>query len=188
MVNRNEEPVDGFLVPHSDPQLWPERISRFSYGWCHGPTGDAQLFRYLSGVTRDPQWAELGARCWTTVRRSGVPDRREPGFWDNNRHCCGTAGVLALALDRVMDGGEDGRFAELLVTDLLERATDDPDGVRWSNIEHRAEMPTLEPRTGWAMGSAGIIIELLRWVRLVSARDSSYAVRWPDHYPLPAAR
>lgn len=187
VVSRNQGPVDGFLVPHSDPQLWPDRIARFSYGWCHGATGDAQLFRYLYAVTGESRWADLVQRCWRTVTGSGLPARTEPGFWDNSGHCCGTAGVLAFAVDHAVDSGDDGRFADVLVADLVSRARADGEGVRWSNVEHRADPPILEPRTGWAMGSAGIIIELLRWVRLMRAADPAYAVRWPDHHPLPSS-
>jgi hypothetical protein len=48
-------------------------------------------------------------------------------------------------------------------------------------VEHRVDPSTLEPRSGWAMGSAGIIRELLRYVRITTGRDPSYAVQWPDH-------
>jgi hypothetical protein len=34
---------------------------------------------------------------------------------------------------------------------------------------------------GWAMGSAGIVRELLRYVRLGEGGPSSYAIPWPDH-------
>lgn len=97
VVARNEAGPGGFLVPHSDPQHKPEIIERYSYGWCHGPAGDAQVFRLLGQVTGDPAWAGLADRCWHTVIHSGVPNQLRPGFWDNNGRCCGTAGVLALA-------------------------------------------------------------------------------------------
>lgn len=42
VVARNEAGDDGFLVPHSDPQHRPDVIERYSYGWCHGPAGDAR--------------------------------------------------------------------------------------------------------------------------------------------------
>jgi Lanthionine synthetase C-like protein len=54
VVSRNEAGPDGFLVPHSDPQHKPERIERYSYGWCHGPAGDAQVFRLLGPGHRRP--------------------------------------------------------------------------------------------------------------------------------------
>lgn len=42
VVSRNEAGPSGFLVPHSDPQHKPELIERYSFGWCHGPAGDAR--------------------------------------------------------------------------------------------------------------------------------------------------
>lgn len=103
-----------------------------------------------------------------------------PGFWDNSGRCCGTAGVLA-ACDRHAEGREDLEFATVLVDDLASRATVHGDGARWSNHEHRVTPSALAPRTGWAMGNAGIVRELLRFARATTGTDPSYAVSWPDH-------
>lgn len=48
VAGRNDAGPDGFLVPHSDPPHRPELIERYSYGWCNGPAGDAQVFRLLT--------------------------------------------------------------------------------------------------------------------------------------------
>jgi hypothetical protein len=186
VVSRNEADDDGFLVPHSDPQHRPDRVERYSYGWCHGPAGDAQVFRLLAHVTGDPAWTSLASRCWHTVTRSGLPRRLRPGFWDNSGHCCGTASVLALACDRNVEQAGDMAFADILVTDIAARATIDDAGARWSNYEHRATPSALTPRTGWAMGNAGIVRELLRYARIHDGRDPGYAVTWPDHLPATA--
>ena len=186
VLSRDEAGPDGFLVPHSDPPYRPEIIERYSYGWCHGPAGDAQVFRLLGSVTGDPAWTRLVERCWHTVTHSGLPARRRPGFWDNNGRCCGTAGVLAFALDRHADTGTDAdlAFAHTLVEDLTRRATLDPAGARWSNHEHRETPSDLAPQPGWAMGNAGIVRELLRYTRAVRAEPpSGYAVPWPDQPP-----
>lgn len=183
VVSRNEAGPAGFLVPHSDPQHKPERTERYSYGWCHGPAGDAQAFRLLAQVTGDPAWPDLAGRCWHTVTRSGLPNRLRPGFWDNSGRCCGTAGVLALACDRQVELSDGLAFADVLVGDLASRATVDTHGARWSNYEHRANPSTLAPRTGWAMGNAGIIRELLRYARIHDGQDPDYAIAWPDHPP-----
>lgn len=180
VVARDEAGPAGFLVPHSDPQDRPELIERHSYGWCHGPAGDAQVFRLLRDVLRDPTWQALADRCWHSVTHSGLPRRLRPGFWDNNGRCCGTAGVLALACDRMVEQGDPPDFARLLVADIVSHATRDPDGVRWSNVEHRVIPHTLEPHTGWAMGNAGIVRELLRFVRVSRGADPAYAFTWPD--------
>ncbi|MFD0057005.1 lanthionine synthetase LanC family protein [Streptomyces sp. NPDC127168] len=183
------EDPDGFLVRHSTPPFRPDLIEPFSYGWCHGPAGDAQAFRLLRDVTADPAWSALADRCWHTVTHSGVPRRLRPGFWDNNGRCCGTAGVLALACDRIaerLDPYAPDGFAHLLAKDLAARATRDEEGTRWSNVEHRATPSTLEPRVGWAMGNAGIVRELLRFVRLARGGDPRYAFTWPDQPAVPA--
>ncbi|MDR3083576.1 MAG: lanthionine synthetase C family protein, partial [Streptomyces sp.] len=62
----------------------------------------------------------------------------------------------------------------------------DTDGARWSNFEHRATPSDLEPCTGWAMGNAGIVRELLRFVRLSRGGDPRYAFDWPDQPPVSA--
>ncbi|MBB4927795.1 lanthionine synthetase LanC family protein [Kitasatospora kifunensis] len=182
VVARNEADPTGFLVPHSDPQDQPERIERYSYGWCHGPAGDAQVFRLLRDVLGDAAWSALTDRCWNTVTRSGLPQRLRPGFWDNSGRCCGTSGVLALACDRQIENGDGLDFANVLVADLMSRATVDAEGARWSNVEHRTTPSTLEPQTGWAMGNAGIVPELLRFVRASTGGDPAYVIHWPDHH------
>jgi len=180
VVARNEQVPDGFLVPHSDPPHRPDIIERYSFGWCNGPAGDAQVFRLLRRITGDQLWKRLADNCWHTIRTSGLPERTRPGFWDNNGRCCGTAGVLALALDRIVEEGDDFEFADVLADDLLDRATVDLTGARWSNYEHRATPSDLEPQLGWAMGNAGIVRELLRYARVCQGRADAYATPWPD--------
>ncbi len=181
VASRNDLGPDDFLVPHSDPPHRPDIIERYSFGWCNGPAGDAQVFRLLEVVTGERKWAALGDRCWHTIVDSGLPERRRPGFWDNNGRCCGTAGVLALACDRIVERDDDFRFADVLVDDLVNRATVDETGARWSNVEFRSDPSSLVPVTGWAMGNAGIVRELLRYARLCEGRAPRYAIRWPDH-------
>ncbi|GAA3528884.1 hypothetical protein GCM10022222_09930 [Amycolatopsis ultiminotia] len=181
VVTRDEAGPRGFLVPHSDPQHRPDLIERYSYGWCNGPAGDAQAFRLLGATTDDSTWAVLADRCWHTVTQSGLPRRIRPGFWDNNGSCCGTAGVLALACDRHVEQREQPGFGAGLVDDLAARSTADVPGVCWPNQEHRVTPSIREPRTGWAMGNAGIIRELLRFARVSAGRDPAYAVAWPGH-------
>ena len=187
VVARDEDGPAGFLVPHSDPPDRPELIQRYNFGWCQGPTGDAQVFRLLHDVLGEPHWSTLSDRCWHTVTHCGLPRRRWPGFWDNHGHCCGTAGVLALAIDRAVERDDGHDLAQVLVADLSEHATVDRDGTRWSNVEHRATPSVLEARTGWAHGAAGILRELLRFARLGTGRDPAYAVAWPDQPPTRSA-
>jgi hypothetical protein len=180
VVSRDEAGPDGFLVPRFDPWHRPDVVQRHTYGWCHGPAGDAQVFRLLRDLLDDPAWSALADRCWHTVTHSGLPRRLRPGFWDNHGRCCGTAGVLALACDRIAEQGDTPDFAQVLVTDLTARATRDTQGAHWSNVEHRTTPSDLEPCTGWAMGNAGIVRELLRFVRISRGDAPDYAFPWPD--------
>jgi hypothetical protein len=183
VVSRDEAGPSGFLVRHSDPQWRPTVIEPYSYGWCHGPAGDAQVFRLLAEVTGDPSWAALISRCWHTVTHSGLPQRLRPGFWDNSGRCCGTAGVLALACDL-----GDLDFARVLVDDIEARARPEASGVSWSNFEHRVTPSDLPPEPGWAMGNAGIARELLRYDRLLTGGRRDYYVPWPDQTPISGDR
>ena len=197
VVARNEAGPDGFLVPHSDPLQVAFGLERYSYGWCHGPAGDAQVFRLLAqladgaggaeGAGGGDGWRALVDRCWHTVITSGLPERLRPGFWDNCGRCCGTGGVLALACDREIENGDGLAFADLLVADLGRRATIDAAGARWSNVEHRASPPELEPRQGWAMGNAGLVRELLRHARITAGRDPATRSSGPTT-PRPGGR
>lgn len=96
---------------------------------------------------------------------------------------CGTAGVLALACDRHAEQAGDLAFADVLASDLAARATSGTHGARWSNVEHRASPAIMSPRTGWAMGNAGIIPELLRYARIHQGQDPGYAIAWPGRLP-----
>ncbi|TQL75636.1 lanthionine synthetase-like protein [Stackebrandtia endophytica] len=188
VMARNHGGDEEFLVRHSDPQRINDRINPYSYGWCHGPAGDIHVFRLMSHLTGEPEWRSAVDRCWTTLIRSGVPRRLEPGFWDNNGRCCGTAGVLAVACDRIIEQGDGRDFADVLVADLLHRAVTDETGTRWVNREHRDDPPELEPHTGWAHGNAGIIRELLRYSRIACGGESGYVASLPDHPVAVAAR
>ncbi|MEO7980966.1 MAG: hypothetical protein ABI807_08765 [Sporichthyaceae bacterium] len=82
------------------------------------------------------------------------------------------------------EGRTDATFAQVLVDDIERRATADGTGAGWSNHEHRVTPSELSPRRGWAMGNAGIVRELLRYVRILAGGDPAYAVTWPDHPPV----
>ena len=115
-------------------------------------------------------------------RTSGIPARREPGFWDNVSRCCGSAGVAEFFLDlhRLEAQPDDLAFAVTLVDDVLRRAVIDAAGMRWSNYEYRAEEPNLPPETTYLQGAPGIGSTLLRLHRHLAG--DAWTVRWP-HSP-----
>ena len=173
---------DGFVVPHYVFPPASEAVSdedEFAWGWCHGASGTSLSFAALESAGVDSVagsppglWQR---RCLEAVRRSGIPARRQPGFWDNDGRCCGTAGVGAVFLDSYRRSGDetDLEFALLLAAALVERAEGTADHVWWRFVEHRDADPLLPPRVGWMQGAAGIAAFLLQAARTV--RDGAEA-------------
>lgn len=171
---------DGFVVPMAIPPA-PGR-EEVTYTWCHGPTGTSLLFTALerAGVDRvageaPAQWHR---RCLHAVRTSGIPERRYPGFWDNDGRCCGTAGVGDVFLDAWQRLGldDDLAFARVLGDALVERAVVEADRAHWRFTEHRNDDPLLPPGVGWMQGVAGIAAYLLRLARVLREGRATPAV------------
>ncbi len=85
----------GLAVPRRIPHK-PD-MDEYTWNWCHGPAGNLALFEALEtagvrAVAGEPPTAWVG-RCLHSLHTSGIPERRWPGFWDNDGRCCGTAGV-----------------------------------------------------------------------------------------------
>jgi hypothetical protein len=154
LVGLGDRSDGGFRVQTRVPLI--EEVDEFSYGWCHGPTGTSLLWPALrhAGVSEvaGVDVGEWRRRCLHSVRVSGLPERKRPGFWDNDGRCCGTAGVG----DVLLDAGQHTDFALHLADVVVERAIPDGDGVCWRFVEHRDEDPLLPPGIGWMQGAAGI--------------------------------
>jgi hypothetical protein len=123
-----------------------------SAGWP--PPGLGWLFRQLELTTGAADWRRWVRRAARADLTSGIPERREPGFWDNVARCCGSAGVAEFFLDlhRLEGQPADLAFAVTLVDDLLGRAISDRSGMRWSNYEFRRPAPDLPPETTYLQG------------------------------------
>jgi hypothetical protein len=82
---------------------------------------------------------------------------------------------------------DDLAFAVTIVDDLLDRATVDEKGMRWRNVEFRADPPELPAETTLLQGASGIGLTLLRLARHLD-RDLS-TTDWP-HAPswMPSSR
>jgi hypothetical protein len=151
---------EGFAVPVRLPRD-PDQ-NEFTYNWCHGPAGVSLLFLALhrAGVEDIAGAPPLAwhRRCLHSVRTSGLPARRYPGFWDNDGLCCGTAGVGEIFLNHWQHGGEpdDLRFALHLADTVVEHAVLAGPHAYWRFTEHRAAEPLLPPGVGWYQGAAGI--------------------------------
>ena len=164
----------GLAVPRRIPHK-PDH-DEYTWNWCHGPAGTLALFEALDAagvpdVAGEPPTAWV-ARCLHSLRTSGIPERRWPGFWDNDGRCCGTAGVgvgaccLTTATSR-----------STLADDLVARAYVEGDRAYWRFTEHRNPEPLLPPGVGWMQGAAGIagfLFEVSRSVASAQSRSS----RW----------
>lgn len=172
----------GLVVPRYVPRDHNDQ-DEVTYSWCHGPTGTSLLFLALAhaGVPEVAGRPPLSwhRRCLHSVRTSGVPERRHPGFWDNDGRCCGTAGVGDVFADSWQRCGEDDdlAFAVALADTLVQRATRVDGHAYWRFLEHTAAEPLLPPGVGWAQGAAGIAAYLFRMGRLL--RDGSEAQTVP---------
>jgi lantibiotic modifying enzyme len=165
----------GFAVPHYIPHDGID-ADEFTHNWCHGGAGTSLLFLALAraGVTAIAGDEPLvwHRRCLHGVRTSGLPERRYPGFWDNDGRCCGTAGVGDVFLDSWQRAGDpdDLKFALHLADTLVQRAIVEGPHAYWRFTEHRAEHPLLPPGTGWGQGAAGIAAFLFHASRLAQTK------------------
>ncbi len=170
-----------------------EGLDRFTYSWCHGPAGTSLLFAALdrAGVPtvagRTPyEWERA---CQHSLRVSGIPERRYPGFWDNDGRCCGTAGVGDVVLNLWQRHGydEDLAFAITLADAIVARAFHDGDRAYWRFVEHRNADPLLPPSPGWMQGAAGIAAYLFRLARVLEhGRTAPAVARMDTWWALPA--
>ena len=180
LVTLGDTSDGGFVVPHVIP---PEPdMDEVTYSWCHGPTGTSLLFTALehAGVAAvagetPAQWHR---RCLHAIRTSGIPERRHPGFWDNDGRCCGTAGVGEVFLDAWQRLGVDDDlvFAQVLGDALVDRAIVEGDRACWRFTEHRNDDPLLPPGVGWMQGAAGIAAYLMRLARVLREGRTTPAV------------
>lgn len=183
LVRLGSRPDGTIAVPHTIPRL--DRAEPLCYGWCHGPTGTIRLFQLLDLISPGANWAGHAEAGRQAVRRSGLPARLSPGFWDNLGQCCGTAGVGEMALDHYQESRDAQwlAWADLLADDVLDRTIRDRDGARWSHTEHRNDPPDLPPVAGYMQGAAGIAAWLLRLSRVQEDADAT-RIAWPDRASL----
>jgi hypothetical protein len=180
LVTLGDTGGDGFVLPHVIPSQ-PD-MDEVTYSWCHGPTGTSLLFTALDRAGVDAVAGETPAqwhrRCLHAIRTSGIPERRHPGFWDNDGRCCGTAGVGEVFLDAWQRLGVDGDlvFAQVLGDALVDRAIVEGDRACWRFTEHRNDDPLLPPGVGWMQGAAGIAAYLMRLARVLREGRTTPAV------------
>src|SRR5262249_3035244 len=58
----------------------PDARDIYYLGWCHGPAGTGRLFYQLWQATGDRAWKEWLGRAARGILKSGIPQKRTPGF------------------------------------------------------------------------------------------------------------
>jgi lantibiotic modifying enzyme len=142
----------------------PDAKDLFYYSWCHGPAGTSRLFYRLYRITGEPIWKEWFDKLAFGVLDSGIPETRQPGFW-NVSQCCGSAGVAeyALALYRLDHRADELDLARRMTADLLAHATVEGGGRKWIQAENRTDPDHVVAQTGYMQGASGIGMWLLRF-------------------------
>ncbi|MGO4258242.1 lanthionine synthetase LanC family protein [Marmoricola sp. RAF53] len=182
LVTLGDTEDGGLRLPHVIPGQ--DGLDTFTYGWCHGPAGTSLLFAALDHAGADEvagrsayEWERA---CLHSLRVSGIPERRYPGFWDNDGRCCGTAGVGDVVLDVWQRHGHDDdlALAITLADAIVDRAVHDDGLAYWRFVEHRNDDPLLPPGVGWMQGAAGIAAYLFRVARVLEqGRDADAVAR-----------
>jgi lantibiotic modifying enzyme len=147
----------------------PDGEDLFYLSWCHGGAGTARLFKQLWSVTGEEHWTERIACHARGITLVGAPVGRSAGYWNNISQCCGDAGVgeLFLSLHRQWPDRGYLDIARQAARDIIERATEVGDGLKWIQAEHRVRPELLVAQTGRMQGAAGVgsfFLHLHAWV------------------------
>jgi len=169
---------DVCLVFHHEPEA--DGLDLFYLSWCHGPAGTARLFHRLAAVTGDRDWREWVRKSANGIRKSGIPEQRTPGFWNNVGQCCGSVGVAEFFLSYHQETKDAAAlaFARELTKEITAKATRDELGTRWIHAENRVSPGNIGAQTGWMQGAAGIGAWYLRLDAF--ERGKKPLVRFPD--------
>ena len=165
---------DCCLIFHHEDVGSLKGTHRHYLGFCQGPPGTSRLFERLFMVTGDMEWRRWVERCSEAVLRSGIPEVRTEGFWNNVGQCCGSAGIIDHFVDQYRLFGDHRflEFAQRLADNLLQRALQSDDGLKWIQAEHRTQPKLLEAQTGYMQGAAGIACSLLNLESVARGMDS----------------
>ena len=149
-------------------------------GWCHGPSGTSRTWLQLMRVTRDPQWMKLYETSINTLVSLDPSKHRTPGFWNNVGVCCGSVGVAQCALSGHEEKNNEAwlDLARNLTQDIIERASEEENGLMWVQAEHRVKPELLIAQTGLMQGAAGIGLLMLRMDAF--QKGHSLGLRFPD--------
>lgn len=148
--------------------------------WCHGPAGTARLYYVMYQITKDKKWLDKMKKSAQALMQCGIPEKQTAGFWNNQGPCCGSAGVAEFFLDlhKVFGDKEYLAFSHHITEDLISRSTQDGEGIKWIQSEHRRQPDLLQAQTGYMQGAAGIGLWLLHFYAF--EKKTQTIVKFPD--------
>ena len=155
--------------------------NRFYLSWCHGPVGTARLYRRLELITKDPGYRKAIDELTLWLSNSGAPEKQSDGYWNNISQCCGNVGIGQFMIDLATAYGSGKGVSALryrVMTNTMQRAWDDKDGLRWVQAENRTQPDNRVAQTGFMQGAAGVGSFFLQLDAF--SRGPKWPTPWPD--------
>ena len=170
------ENADGWIY-HDDRA---DGKNLYYLSWCHGPAGTARLYYALYQATGDKKWLEKIRKSAQALMQCGIPEKQTPGFWNNQGPCCGSAGVAEFFLELYITLGDKEYldFSRQVTNNLLAHATQEGNGLKWIQSEHRRQPDFLQAQTGYMQGASGIGLWLLHLYAFENKKET--VIRLPD--------
>ncbi len=137
---------------------------KYYIGFCHGPAGDAQLYRKLYQVTGEERYKKSVIACAEGIIASGAPEYNSWGLWNSYCLCCGTPGLIEFFTE-VYEFTGDAKYLDLAKRSAAKTIADSSETTEgrtfyghWDRTNHR----DVQSYTGLYSGAAGAAANLLR--------------------------
>ncbi len=162
------------------PHHFPEGEELYYLSWCHGPPGTTRLYYSLYQATDDEQWLDKMIQPANHLLNEGIEEHETPGYWNNVGKCCGAVGVAEYYLLMYQITGNDAykNFSKKLTENLLTKAVQDQDTLKWIHAENRTSPNKVAAQTGLMQGSAGVGLWLLQLDAFQKGKEP--LIRLPD--------
>ena len=149
---------DGLIFHHE-----PDKKDLFYLGWCHGPAGTARLYYKFYQITKEEKWMDKIKLAAKSMMNCGLPEKQTPGYWNNVSQCCGIASTAGFFLDLydITKSKEYLDVSKRAAKILIDRASEEKGGLKWTQAEHRIKPDFLQAQTSYMQGGAGIGVLLL---------------------------
>jgi lantibiotic modifying enzyme len=159
----------------------PNDTDLYYLGNCLGSVGAAKIFYTLYRITKDEQHKDYLDRFTEGILQAGAPSVRSRGYWNNDCHCCGTAGILDYFISLWAVFGERRYLDAAVAAGRViagDAFNDDGRGARWYMAWERVKPGAVQAYTGFRAGAAGIGTTLVELALAMSGEF--HALRFAD--------